>query len=143
MRRCNVEEGEGSPLIRTIGKDTRGAHQEIIRCCISDASGLIVSGSYDKTARIWTVKEGNHMITLEAHEKQVRPMKKYYEPFHRTHSIESEETRIDSSNHIDSDQLAPVACRLYRLLLVIWWGRHVALGPRHIHTRRLQLTNDY
>ena len=68
----NVEEGEGSPLIRTIRKDAHGAHQETIKCCISYASGLVVSVSYDKTARIWTAKEGNHLITLEAHKKQVR-----------------------------------------------------------------------
>merc|ERR1740130_235042 len=67
----NVEEGEASPLMRSIGKESPGAHTDIIKCCVSDASGLIVSGSYDKTAKIWTVKDGANVISLEAHKKQV------------------------------------------------------------------------
>ena len=43
--------------------------------CLSYENGMLISGSYDNTIRIWDIEQGKCVRVLEGHEKTIRSIR--------------------------------------------------------------------
>lgn len=46
-------------------------HKDVVSSCAMSAQGLVISGSYDRTIKLWNLKTGDLLRTIEAHSDRI------------------------------------------------------------------------